>query len=398
VRDQDRVSRLLFFPSRAGRWFCGVLVRSGGFSLLDAAYRSPPKTTEQVLHPEKYLTGENAVPVAAPEPEVGGTVVASGHLGEFVLRTMLLACNGFAEAKRAAEGWGGDAFTLATRRGNTQLRLVTTWDCEADALEFESALRRTAACWDGGERFQREYDGPTGVVRDGNDVVLVRGARDAFRDIDRGIGLEPELARPLLDLVGHPLPSAPPLGHVALRLPPPPPRVEADVRDGDSVVSTRFGIEIPVPKDWDAKLGMDIRLGIVDGLPPAIRVALVWRTFDAESVAAIIEDRSSGVSAGLEALEPGHEEARFVKRIRTRNTRFGRGFEVDFAFHHHRRGGGHFREVPDRLRAIIVPVCDGAGALVLTESWATPADESQLDDVLAGIRPLAAGPALCPAL
>ena len=74
-----------------------------------------PTTTEQILHPEKYLAGEGALPVSLPPltPALGAgwRSLLGSSFGEFSLQNLLLL--GLAAdrvlVQRAAAGWGGDA-------------------------------------------------------------------------------------------------------------------------------------------------------------------------------------------------------------------------------------------------------------------------------------------------
>ena len=49
------------FPYLGGMSFMGQLFRAGGFALVNRVYEHPPTTTEQILHVDKYLAGEDAV-------------------------------------------------------------------------------------------------------------------------------------------------------------------------------------------------------------------------------------------------------------------------------------------------------------------------------------------------
>ena len=51
----------------AGSKFAYVLFLNGGFSFINHAYANPPRSTEQILHPEKYLLGEEPQIVNLPE-------------------------------------------------------------------------------------------------------------------------------------------------------------------------------------------------------------------------------------------------------------------------------------------------------------------------------------------
>jgi hypothetical protein len=58
----------LLFPYTDGLRFVQTLYRQGGFAAVDAAFRSPPQSTEQVLHPEKYTAQE--APISVPLPDL----------------------------------------------------------------------------------------------------------------------------------------------------------------------------------------------------------------------------------------------------------------------------------------------------------------------------------------
>ena len=48
------LSETMIFPYLRGLVFCAHLTNDGGWKALDDAYREPPLSTEQILHPEKY--------------------------------------------------------------------------------------------------------------------------------------------------------------------------------------------------------------------------------------------------------------------------------------------------------------------------------------------------------
>ncbi|MDI7252858.1 MAG: hypothetical protein QME89_09920, partial [Actinomycetota bacterium] len=53
----------LLFPYEEGQDFVRYLHARGGFRRVNEAFRRPPKSTEQIYHPEKYLAGEDPVPL-----------------------------------------------------------------------------------------------------------------------------------------------------------------------------------------------------------------------------------------------------------------------------------------------------------------------------------------------
>ena len=84
----------------------------GGWDLVDFAYqRRLPATTEQILHPEKYLEDEGALPVPdILDPGPGWEKVDGGTVGEFFTREILRQDAEEVGADEAAEGWGGDRY------------------------------------------------------------------------------------------------------------------------------------------------------------------------------------------------------------------------------------------------------------------------------------------------
>ena len=125
----------------------------GGWDLVDFAYqRRLPATTEQILHPEKYLEDEGALPVPdIPDPGPGWEEVDTGTVGEFFTREILRQDAEEIGADEAAEGWGGDRYEFFRRKGapsectddcheDNALAIVWRGDDEEEALELRIAL------------------------------------------------------------------------------------------------------------------------------------------------------------------------------------------------------------------------------------------------------------------
>jgi len=103
-----------------------------------------PASTEQVMHFEKYVSGEKPIVVELP-PLLTGTKVYENNLGEFETRLFLFqALQDLGTAARSAEGWGGDRYIVANLPGGAGLVWVTVWDTPVDAGEFRDAAQRTA--------------------------------------------------------------------------------------------------------------------------------------------------------------------------------------------------------------------------------------------------------------
>lgn len=133
------------FPYEDGTRFVAAI---GGFKAVDAAYARPPVSTEQILHPEKYLAGEGADPPfdEMPDPWLqalgpGWSVAQVDTLGEFLIRFWLGESGvATAEAVEAAAGWAGDRIVLLDGPdGAVAVVISTAWDSAADAADFADA-------------------------------------------------------------------------------------------------------------------------------------------------------------------------------------------------------------------------------------------------------------------
>lgn len=130
------------FRSEAGLTFVEALYQENGFTAVDAAWNDRPQSTEQILQPEKYETGDAPMPVTLPQPLTtlsdGWTPVAENTLGAFLLRTYLAQQLNANQVETAAAGWGGDRYAVYERPSDGALLLVwrLAWDTLDDSVEF----------------------------------------------------------------------------------------------------------------------------------------------------------------------------------------------------------------------------------------------------------------------
>jgi hypothetical protein len=127
-----------YFPYREGAAFAGLLYQNGGWNTVDAAFKNPPRSTEQVLHPEHYFNGDAPTSIQLPALDLNGWhTIAEDTLGELYMRIYLEHKLDFAQAIPAAEGWGGDRYrVIGDTQGRLALALQTAWDSPAEAREF----------------------------------------------------------------------------------------------------------------------------------------------------------------------------------------------------------------------------------------------------------------------
>lgn len=133
------------------RFIAALRDLAGGWKLVDYALESrPPATTEQILHPRKYVRDELGGPVridGAPLRERGWQRADRGVLGELPTSQLLELGVDRPLARRAAAGWDGDRYELWRRDAppadceypcRSELVLVAKWgfDTSLDADEF----------------------------------------------------------------------------------------------------------------------------------------------------------------------------------------------------------------------------------------------------------------------
>ena len=107
---------LLLFPYVEGMGFAYQFRKRRPWSAMSALYRDPPRSTTQILHPEKYLDArEDPLPIAIPDLSrllPGASFVADDDLGEFGLGAVLALHLGDTEGRKAAVGWRGDRYRI----------------------------------------------------------------------------------------------------------------------------------------------------------------------------------------------------------------------------------------------------------------------------------------------
>jgi len=140
----------MLFPYRAGFAFVAALRRRQPWSAVDAAFARPPRSTEQILHADKYLADERPIAIAASAPAAltGYAIASSTTWGELGFG-VFLESHGVGElvAHEAAAGWGGDrVIVLAKPDDHAPERAVGLarfeWDSEVDTIEAEEAAVR----------------------------------------------------------------------------------------------------------------------------------------------------------------------------------------------------------------------------------------------------------------
>ena len=139
----DVVRKAALFPGTRGADFVVELfgTDNAGWAGVNAAYARPPITTEQILHPEKYFSDEGPqvtiIPDISSDLGRGWVQISANTMGEFVIRTYLEEYLDDIQAATAAEGWGGDRYSLLVGpEGERLLLSMIKWDDFQEAAEF----------------------------------------------------------------------------------------------------------------------------------------------------------------------------------------------------------------------------------------------------------------------
>ena len=172
---------MLLFPYQEGQTFAMELYRNGGTAALNAAFRNPPRSTQQILHPERFLTDRHD-PVAVEVPPVESPdwrLIGNNVLGEFGIRSLLGGELSAWEAQLVAQGWRADRYHAYERGadGPTAVVWVTVWDSEQSAGEFEDAFKQL------GKKQEATARMTTRVHRDGARVTIQRSADPSFFEL-----------------------------------------------------------------------------------------------------------------------------------------------------------------------------------------------------------------------
>ena len=128
--------------------------------VLERAFNAPPLSMEQVLHPEKYWVPEDrddpveVVRNTSALPE-GWSVKMEDVFGELQLALVTELADGGMKidfsnpmsmmsikyTNSAATGWGGDSVALLSKGEGHLLHVVTVWDNEEEADEFDRTMQ-----------------------------------------------------------------------------------------------------------------------------------------------------------------------------------------------------------------------------------------------------------------
>ena len=202
----------LVFPYVAGLKMIFELVEPGDWSPIDAMYTDPPRSTEQVLHPERYRDRDEPTWISLDLGTIDGAErYMSDVLGEFMIgelfAQLLDGSASRAACLRAAQGWDGDrleAYQFLADPERDLLVWAFVWDSVEEASTFVAVANYLSSAWLGvrdRSSSQGEAGGATLAVSDIGVLWVERWGDLALVVVDRG-GLAAENdRRATIDLV-----------------------------------------------------------------------------------------------------------------------------------------------------------------------------------------------------
>jgi hypothetical protein len=142
------VRTMLTFPYAGGLGFVHAFRQRRPWTQLSQLYQDPPRSSSQILHPERYLDRrEDPVPISlvdlGPILPAGSRLLLEDDVGEMGLEEALRQAPG---GPADAAGWRGDRYVLWDAPGSGDVLVaVTVWDTEEIAGRFAHAYARALA-------------------------------------------------------------------------------------------------------------------------------------------------------------------------------------------------------------------------------------------------------------
>ncbi len=135
------VKHQLTMPHIKGLRFVSAVFKKKKWKGVNKILKSPPDSTEQILHPEKYLKREKPIPVIIDYKPGGYNLYHTGVIGEYYLNILLKPRDNYIDY---AFGWGGDSFKIYKNVSSSSYFLVwkSVWDEEKFCSNFYFDFKR----------------------------------------------------------------------------------------------------------------------------------------------------------------------------------------------------------------------------------------------------------------
>jgi hypothetical protein len=172
----------LLFPYTSGMKFQQAVVQKMGQAAFAEVFRRPPATTQQVLHPEKYLKAVQGKTPKVPRLSRAGQYegLAEGTVGEFDYAILLRQYIGEDAARRIAPAWVAASYSFLEHKQEkrTVLMHVSVWHSPDMASEFFAMYRKVlAGKWKSMEILERGERRLAGRGDDGHFLMQLDGTQ-----------------------------------------------------------------------------------------------------------------------------------------------------------------------------------------------------------------------------
>ena len=195
----------LAFPYREGYQFVSWAYETKGWDGVNALFTSPPLSTAQILHPEKYyVQNENPVRVFpwGLRRRMKRSARVEQTIGEYLIGRLLSMARSESDAAEIAAGWQGDLLSAYPEGDDLVTAWFSSWKSTKEAREFFRAYasvleRRHRIRWQesGNSDLQTDSSGGRPMVLQirGPMVLLLDGvpppralelARDAWKELE----------------------------------------------------------------------------------------------------------------------------------------------------------------------------------------------------------------------
>jgi len=137
--------KLMEFPYEAGPAFIETLLQQGGPGAIDDAFRHPPVSTEQVLHPERYPSDRPVtveVPNAASKLGRRWKEIEIEQVGEEWLQLLFGLHLSSVNAAADSDHWGGGQYRAWSDGAHTAVVMDTAWDSHQASARFAQGMRQ----------------------------------------------------------------------------------------------------------------------------------------------------------------------------------------------------------------------------------------------------------------
>lgn len=172
-------------------------IRNGNWERITQIYGDLPTSTEQILHPEKYL-GDRDHPTVLELPSLENSLgsewlsLQNNNLGEYMIGVLFQKY--FPDAdddsvnRESRYGWDGDSYLSYFNEEENRLALawLSVWDTEENAVEFRERYKAL---------LMKKYPNAEITSEDGSDLIL---------DLDKSRVLLERIGKEVLVLEGIP--------------------------------------------------------------------------------------------------------------------------------------------------------------------------------------------------